>query len=122
MTVSSSLKIEMEICKVSPDYFPLRCCFFYFQQILHHPQRTAWNRLLPLLCWYSYCSAFFQLTAAEPEYIKGQHYPLLVNKTTPKIFFIANQQTVTKEIKWFVMGGLVLIMGAVFGIVSRMAG
>lgn len=58
----------------------------------------------------------------EPEYIKGQHYPLLVNKTTPKIFFIANQQTVIKEIKWFVMGGLVLIMGAVFGIVSRMAG
>lgn len=55
---------------------------------------------------------------SEPEYIIGHRYTLIVNKSTPKLFFIDSQRVFIKEMKWFAMGGLVLIIGAVYSIVS----
>lgn len=58
----------------------------------------------------------------QPNFKIGQTYPLQVSQNNPKIFFIEDQWVVVQEAKWFIMGGVLLILNFLFGLIFHFAG
>lgn len=50
----------------------------------------------------------------QPDFKIGQTYNLQVKRDNHKVFFIENQWAVMQEAKWFIMGGVVLILNFLF--------
>ena len=50
----------------------------------------------------------------QPDFKIGQTYNLQVKRDNHKVFFIENQWVVMQEAKWFIMGGVVLILNFLF--------
>lgn len=59
------------------------------------------------------------IAQTEPEYIPGNVYTLIVNKSLPTLFFIENQRVFIKEVKWFIISGMILIADSIFSIISQ---
>lgn len=58
----------------------------------------------------------------QPDFKIGQTYSLQVSRDDPEVFFIQNQWVVMQEAKWFVMGGILLVLNFLFGLISYFIG
>lgn len=66
----------------------------------------------------------FILKAAQtqPEYNVGGIYTLVVSRDHPQWFYIENQSVVLLEMKWFIMGGVILIFDLLYNLLAAFLG